>query len=172
MEVSNEDLQQQKWTKLISDHKRNKLNEDPDLVDEGHVILQGRGCEVSDEDLQQQKWTKLISDHKQLAEMMHNMMGISIAPSIPISIAPPPPHPTPSQPSTISSFAFGHTHSTNSSRHASFSSFPTLTPCLWTHAFHKLLKACLVFLIPDFNALPLDTRIPQTPQGMPCFPHS
>ncbi|KAG1883815.1 hypothetical protein F4604DRAFT_1920317 [Suillus subluteus] len=46
------------------------------------LVLQGRGREVSDEDIQQQKWTKLISDHKQLTEMMHNLMEISIAPSI------------------------------------------------------------------------------------------
>jgi protein SMG6 len=40
------------------------LNEDPDdLVDEGRVVLQGRGHEVSDEDLQQQKSSTIIINH-------------------------------------------------------------------------------------------------------------
>jgi hypothetical protein len=58
-------VQLKRLYRSISTLETKILNEDPDdLVDEGRVVLQGRGREVSDEDLQQQKWTKLISDHK------------------------------------------------------------------------------------------------------------
>ncbi|KAG1891533.1 hypothetical protein F4604DRAFT_1706903 [Suillus subluteus] len=80
-------VQLKKLYRNISTLETKISNEDPDdLVDEGRVVLQGRGREVSDEDLQQQKWTKLISDHKRLAEMMHNLMEISLAPSVPASL--------------------------------------------------------------------------------------
>lgn len=80
-------IQLKRLYRNISTLETKILNEDPDdLVDEGRVVLQGRGREVSDEDLQQQKWTKLISDHKRLAEMMHNLMEISLAPSVPASL--------------------------------------------------------------------------------------
>ncbi|KAG1754234.1 hypothetical protein EDB19DRAFT_1665358 [Suillus lakei] len=80
-------VQLKRLYRSISTLETKILNEDPDdLVDEGRVVLQGRGREVSDEDLQQQKWTKLISDHKRLAEMMHNLMEISLAPSVPASL--------------------------------------------------------------------------------------
>lgn len=80
-------VQLKRLYRSISTLETKILSEDPDdLVDEGRVVLQGRGCEVSDEDLQQQKWTKLISDHKRLAEMMHNLMEISLAPSVPASL--------------------------------------------------------------------------------------
>lgn len=80
-------VQLKKLYRSISTLETKISNEDPDdVVDEGRVVLQGRGREVSDEDLQQQKWTKLISDHKRLAEMMYNLMEISLAPSVPASL--------------------------------------------------------------------------------------
>lgn len=80
-------VQLKKLYRNISALETKILGEDPDdLVDEGRIVLQGRGREVSDEDVQQQKWTKLISDHKRLAEMMHNLMEISLAPSVPASL--------------------------------------------------------------------------------------
>ncbi|EGN96009.1 hypothetical protein SERLA73DRAFT_112057 [Serpula lacrymans var. lacrymans S7.3] len=63
------------------------LNEDTDdQADESRVMLHGHGKDVPDDDLEQQKWRKLISDHKRLAEMMHNLMEISLAPSVPASL--------------------------------------------------------------------------------------
>jgi protein SMG6 len=48
-----------KTVSTISTLETKILNEDPDdLIDEGRVVLQGRGREVSDEDLQQQKSTE------------------------------------------------------------------------------------------------------------------
>ncbi|KAG0705195.1 hypothetical protein DFH29DRAFT_908006, partial [Suillus ampliporus] len=80
-------VQLKKLYRSISTLETKILNEDADdYVDEGRVLLQGRGREVSDDDLQQQKWMKLISDHKRLAEMMHNLMEISLAPSVPASL--------------------------------------------------------------------------------------
>ncbi|KAF8448043.1 hypothetical protein L210DRAFT_3441767 [Boletus edulis BED1] len=54
--------------------------------DESRILLHARARDVSDEELEQQKWLKLISDHKQLADMMHNLMEISLAPSVPASL--------------------------------------------------------------------------------------
>ncbi|OJA21630.1 hypothetical protein AZE42_09745 [Rhizopogon vesiculosus] len=80
-------VQLKKLYRSISALETKILNEDPDDLDhDGRVLLQGRGREVSDEDLQQQKWMKLIVDHKRLAEMMHNLLEISLAPSVPASL--------------------------------------------------------------------------------------
>jgi protein SMG6 len=58
-------VQLKKLYRSISALETKILNEDSDdHLDEGRVLLQGRGREVSDEDLQQQKWMKLIVDHK------------------------------------------------------------------------------------------------------------
>ncbi|OAX36865.1 hypothetical protein K503DRAFT_271382 [Rhizopogon vinicolor AM-OR11-026] len=57
-------VQLKKLYRSISALETKILNEDPDDLDDGRVLLQGRGREVTDEDLQQQKWMKLIVDHK------------------------------------------------------------------------------------------------------------
>ncbi|KAG6372133.1 hypothetical protein JVT61DRAFT_7917 [Boletus reticuloceps] len=54
--------------------------------DESRFLLHARARDVSNEEPEQQKWLKLISDHKQLADMMHNLMEISLAPSVPTSL--------------------------------------------------------------------------------------
>jgi hypothetical protein len=40
-------------------------DEADDGLDDGRVVVQGRGKEVTDEDPEVQKWNKLIGDHKQ-----------------------------------------------------------------------------------------------------------
>jgi hypothetical protein len=52
-------------TRSISTLETKGFNEDTDdFVDQGRVVLRGRGREVRNENLQQEKWTKLISDNK------------------------------------------------------------------------------------------------------------
>ncbi|KIJ69496.1 hypothetical protein HYDPIDRAFT_79483 [Hydnomerulius pinastri MD-312] len=80
-------VQLKKLYRNISSLESKILSEDTDdNADEGRILLHGRGREVTDEELEQQKWVKLISDHKRLAEMMHNLMEISLAPSVPASL--------------------------------------------------------------------------------------
>ncbi|KAH7889781.1 hypothetical protein F5I97DRAFT_588082 [Phlebopus sp. FC_14] len=80
-------LQLKKLYRSISTLESRILSEDnDDNPEEGRVLLHGRGREITDEELEQQRWTKLISDHKRLADMMHNLMEISLAPSVPASL--------------------------------------------------------------------------------------
>ncbi|KAF8911941.1 hypothetical protein CPB84DRAFT_1812127 [Gymnopilus junonius] len=48
------------------------------------VMLKGK--QVATEDLEKDKWKKQIEDHKQLAEIIHNLLEISLAPSVPASL--------------------------------------------------------------------------------------
>ncbi|KAH7930887.1 hypothetical protein BV22DRAFT_1054224 [Leucogyrophana mollusca] len=80
-------VQLKKLYRNISTLESKILNEDTDdNADDGRVLLHGRGREISDEELEQQKWMKLISDHKELADMMHTLMNISLAASVPASL--------------------------------------------------------------------------------------
>lgn len=98
-------LQLKKLYRSISALESKILAEDTDdTPDDSRVLLHPRARDVSDEELEQQKWLKLISDHKRyvhsslplllplliphsrLADMMHNLMEISLAPSVPASL--------------------------------------------------------------------------------------
>ncbi|KAH7902875.1 hypothetical protein BJ138DRAFT_1200323, partial [Hygrophoropsis aurantiaca] len=80
-------VQLKKFYRNISTLEPKITNEDADEnADEGRVLLHGRGREANSEELEQQKWVKLIADHKQLAELMHTLMEISLAPSVPASL--------------------------------------------------------------------------------------
>ncbi|KAG9318401.1 hypothetical protein JVU11DRAFT_492 [Chiua virens] len=80
-------LQLKKLYRSISALESRILTEDTDdYPEDSRVLLHARAREVSDEELEQQKWLKLITDHKQLADMMHNLMEISLAPSVPASL--------------------------------------------------------------------------------------
>ncbi|KAF7964541.1 hypothetical protein HWV62_5931, partial [Athelia sp. TMB] len=81
-------VQLKKLYRGISSLETRILNEDVDdsAADEGRVLLKSRAKEVVDEDAEKQKWRKLIDDHKRLAEMMHNLLEISLAPSVPASL--------------------------------------------------------------------------------------
>jgi len=39
--------------------------DDNNGLDDGRVVVQGRGKEMTDEDAEVQKWNKMIGDHKQ-----------------------------------------------------------------------------------------------------------
>jgi hypothetical protein len=42
-----------------------KEEADDNGLDDGRVVVQGRGKEMTDEDAEVQKWNKMIGDHKQ-----------------------------------------------------------------------------------------------------------
>ncbi|KZP28577.1 hypothetical protein FIBSPDRAFT_947410 [Athelia psychrophila] len=81
-------VQLKKLYRGISSLETRILTEDAEDagVDEGRVLLKTREKEVVDEDAEKQKWRKRIDDHKRLAEMMHNLLEISLAPSVPASL--------------------------------------------------------------------------------------
>ncbi|KAF8559498.1 hypothetical protein OG21DRAFT_1594361 [Imleria badia] len=80
-------VQLKKLYRSISALEAKILSEDTDdNPDDSRVLLHPRARDISDDQLEQQKWLKLISDHKRLAEMMHNLMEISLAPSVPASL--------------------------------------------------------------------------------------
>ncbi|KII88741.1 hypothetical protein PLICRDRAFT_176290 [Plicaturopsis crispa FD-325 SS-3] len=60
--------------KIISEHA------DEEAGDEVRTVLRK---EVTDD---QDKWKAVIHDHKKLAEMMHNLLELSLAPSVPASL--------------------------------------------------------------------------------------
>ncbi|THH08573.1 hypothetical protein EW146_g8951 [Bondarzewia mesenterica] len=62
------------------------LRDDSDEnVDEGRVVLRA-SFDMSSEEAEKARWKKVIEDHKMLAEMMHNLLEISLAPSVPASL--------------------------------------------------------------------------------------
>ncbi|KAA1471246.1 hypothetical protein DENSPDRAFT_776086 [Dentipellis sp. KUC8613] len=63
------------------------LHEDPeeDADESSRLVLRGGG-EVGGEDSEKAKWKKMIDDHKQLAEMMRNLLEISLAHGVPTSL--------------------------------------------------------------------------------------
>lgn len=80
-------IQLKKLYRTISNLETKILNEDSDEnADEGRILVQGRGREVTEEELEQQKWLRVIADHKRLADTMHNLMQISLSPSVPASL--------------------------------------------------------------------------------------
>lgn len=64
--------------------KQEDSMEETDDLQTSRVLLKGK--EVENEDLEKEKWKKQIEDHKQLAEIIHNLLEISLAPSVPASL--------------------------------------------------------------------------------------
>ncbi|KAF9483772.1 hypothetical protein BDN70DRAFT_904058 [Pholiota conissans] len=81
-------IQLKKLYRTISNLETKIKQEDSnDEVDDGmsaRVMLKGKETET--EDLEKEKWKKQIFDHKQLAETIHNLLEISLAPSVPASL--------------------------------------------------------------------------------------
>ncbi|KAF9036720.1 hypothetical protein BJ165DRAFT_602423 [Panaeolus papilionaceus] len=61
-----------------------------DAMDEGEEAMTARvmlkGKELEQDEIEKDKWKKRISDHKQLAELIHTLLTISLAPSVPASL--------------------------------------------------------------------------------------
>ncbi|KAI0063876.1 hypothetical protein BV25DRAFT_1899085 [Artomyces pyxidatus] len=62
-----------------------KILQDPGeaSVDNSRVLLQGG---AGSEEAENMRWRKTIADHKLLAEMMHNLLQISLAHNVPVSL--------------------------------------------------------------------------------------
>ncbi|KZV65821.1 hypothetical protein PENSPDRAFT_655393 [Peniophora sp. CONT] len=58
---------------------------DGEAMDESRVLPKPQAAQA-DEGVESAKWQRLIQDHKLLAEMMHQLLGISTAPSVPASL--------------------------------------------------------------------------------------
>ncbi|KAF8964027.1 hypothetical protein BDZ97DRAFT_1904591 [Flammula alnicola] len=71
-------------TNLETKIKQEDAMDEPDDGMNSRVLLKGK--EVENEDVEKEKWKKQIMDHKQLAEIIHNLLEISLAPSVPASL--------------------------------------------------------------------------------------
>ncbi|RXW24170.1 hypothetical protein EST38_g1674 [Candolleomyces aberdarensis] len=71
-------------TELETKVKNEDANDDMDDGMNGRVLLKGK--EVVNTDADKEKWRKQITDHKDLAETIHNLLEISLAPSVPVSL--------------------------------------------------------------------------------------
>ncbi|CAA7267658.1 unnamed protein product [Cyclocybe aegerita] len=81
-------IQLKKLYRAISNLETKIKQEDSmDEAEDGmnsRVMLKGK--EVESDELERERWRKQISDHKELAEIMHNLLEISLAPSVPASL--------------------------------------------------------------------------------------
>ncbi|KAJ8463961.1 hypothetical protein ONZ45_g17401 [Pleurotus djamor] len=57
-----------------------------DSGDDGNSRIMLQGKEMNSEEVEKEKWRKQISDHKQYAEVMHSLLDVSFAPSVPTSL--------------------------------------------------------------------------------------
>ncbi|KAF8162971.1 hypothetical protein B0H34DRAFT_744517 [Crassisporium funariophilum] len=71
-------------TNLETKIKQEDSTEETDEAMGSRVMLKGK--EVENDELEKEKWKKQISDHKNLAEIIHNLLEISLAPSVPASL--------------------------------------------------------------------------------------
>ncbi|KAF9533398.1 hypothetical protein CPB83DRAFT_472504 [Crepidotus variabilis] len=51
-----------------------------------NVVLKGKAPEGKETDKEKEKWKKQIHDHKELAETIHNLLEMSLSPSVPASL--------------------------------------------------------------------------------------
>ncbi|KAF9009359.1 hypothetical protein BDQ17DRAFT_1388235 [Cyathus striatus] len=65
-------------------NKENATDELDDGRNSARIMLKGK--EVENEDLERERWRKRIDDHKNLAEYIHNLLEISLAPTVPASL--------------------------------------------------------------------------------------
>ncbi|KAF7322791.1 PINc domain-containing protein [Mycena chlorophos] len=82
-------VQLKKLYRAITDLETKIKQEDSDETeDAGRVLLKTRDGENEEleRDQERDKWKKQISDHKELAELIHNLLAISLAPSVPASL--------------------------------------------------------------------------------------
>ncbi|KAJ7109155.1 hypothetical protein C8R44DRAFT_277493 [Mycena epipterygia] len=82
-------LQLKKLYRAITDLETKVKQEDSDDADDaGRTLLRPKGPadDELDRDKEKDKWKRQIEDHKELAEIIHNLLEISLAPSVPASL--------------------------------------------------------------------------------------
>ncbi|KIK59672.1 hypothetical protein GYMLUDRAFT_651182 [Collybiopsis luxurians FD-317 M1] len=52
----------------------------------GRILRKGKDLTQEDEEAEKEKWKKRFEDHQRLAEYIHNMLEISLSPSVPASL--------------------------------------------------------------------------------------
>ncbi|KAJ6546460.1 hypothetical protein DFH09DRAFT_1171098 [Mycena vulgaris] len=71
-------------TDLETKVKQEDDADDPD--DAGRVLIKPKAPADDDLEKEKDKWKRQIEDHKELAEIIHNLLEISLAPSVPASL--------------------------------------------------------------------------------------
>ncbi|KAJ6513896.1 hypothetical protein C8R47DRAFT_1092306 [Mycena vitilis] len=82
-------LQLKKLYRAITDLETKIKQDDSDETeDAGRVLLKAKDGQDNElkQDKEREKWKRQIDDHKELAENMHNLLEISLAPSVPASL--------------------------------------------------------------------------------------
>ncbi|KAK7043684.1 hypothetical protein VNI00_008295 [Paramarasmius palmivorus] len=61
---------------------------DKDSRDNNRILLKGKSPQTEDDEAEKEKekWVRQIEDHKKLVETIHNLLEISLAPSVPASL--------------------------------------------------------------------------------------
>ncbi|KAF8212466.1 hypothetical protein K438DRAFT_1958196 [Mycena galopus ATCC 62051] len=82
-------IQLKKLYRAITDLETKVKQEDSDETeDAGRVLLKAKDGQddEAERDKEREKWKRQIQDHKELAEIIHNLLEISLAPSVPASL--------------------------------------------------------------------------------------
>ncbi|KAJ7470538.1 hypothetical protein FB451DRAFT_1254044 [Mycena latifolia] len=80
-------IQLKKLYRAITDLETKVKQEDSDDADDaGRVLLKPKAPADDDLEKEKDKWKRQIEDHKELAEIIHNLLEISLAPSVPASL--------------------------------------------------------------------------------------
>ncbi|KAJ7349482.1 hypothetical protein DFH08DRAFT_778758 [Mycena albidolilacea] len=82
-------IQLKKLYRAITDLETKVKQEDSDEIeDAGRVLLKAKDGQddEAERDKEREKWKRQIQDHKELAEIIHNLLEISLAPSVPASL--------------------------------------------------------------------------------------
>ncbi|KAJ7752078.1 hypothetical protein B0H16DRAFT_1887390 [Mycena metata] len=82
-------IQLKKLYRAITDlETKVKLEDSDEAEDSGRVLLKAKDGQEdeAERDKEREKWKRQIEDHKELAEIIHNLLEISLAPSVPASL--------------------------------------------------------------------------------------
>ncbi|KAJ7721075.1 hypothetical protein DFH07DRAFT_1008258 [Mycena maculata] len=81
-------IQLKKLYRAITDLETKVKQEDADdtAEDAGRTVLMAKAPVVDALEQEKEKWKRQIEDHKELAEIIHNLLEISLAPSVPASL--------------------------------------------------------------------------------------
>ncbi|KAM6500746.1 hypothetical protein JOM56_003760 [Amanita muscaria] len=72
-------------TGLESRIKQEDTQDDSDEPFESRILIKGRESETTNE-IEKDKWNRRVADHKKLADIIHELLLISLAPTVPASL--------------------------------------------------------------------------------------
>ncbi|KAJ7134972.1 hypothetical protein C8R43DRAFT_894524 [Mycena crocata] len=79
-------IQLKKIYRGITDLETKVKQEDSDDAEDAGRTVMLKAKDGEDEEKEREKWKRQIEDHKELAELIHNLLEISLAPSVPASL--------------------------------------------------------------------------------------